>query len=974
MWPLDLPARDVLKLPGSGAGAAWAVFDPVWYRDRYPAAAEESPADSLQRYLEGGQSEAHSPNRWFDENWHRAAYPAIADAVAAGRCASAFDAYCRRGSLDRSPHWLFDELGYRARYPDLSNEVLSAAEVANGYDHYLRHGVWEDRIGHVLFDADVYLANFDAADAAAIREVGTFQHYLKRIETAEPELRTSVYFDPAWYCKRYPDVAAQIAAGRWLCALHHYLCNDTPTAFDPLESFSESHYLGRQPALAEVVASRGFRNGYMHFLQFGARELRSPSASIDLAWYAGQASVRADMENGRSPNAFAHWLTYGSRNSQAAAQVERVSPAAARELAELQAAALLPIGGRFGYRFEPAGEPVVSVILAVRDGFAATMATIACLRADSAAAIELVIVDRGSADETRFIGAYVPGAKLLRFDSDIGWAQAADAGRQLATGRCVLFLSGGTRIVPGSLARACARLADDPQAAAVGGMVLQPNGLIGQAGGIVWNDGGTHNYQRDKLPLAPEANFVRAVDFVSSAFLLVRSDLLSRLNGFDFDCAEGYHSIDLCLRIAAAGPRVVYDPSVLVFHDIGAETPDGPNPHFVRKHAEALAQLHAPGGDVQVFARHAGRAPQRILFIEDTVPLRRTGSGFVRSNDIVHVMASLGAAVTVYPVNGCSQDRAQVFGDMPDNVEVMHDRDVTGLRAFLVGRQGYYDAIWVARVHNLHRIAASLMPDGPPLVLDTEAVAASREAEQARLADKPYDMDAGMRSLLGAAARCRRVVAVTPAEAQILRSYGLADVSVVGHMVDPRPTPRGSAQRAGMLFVGAFHTMDCPNLDSLAWFVDAVLPLIEAELGWETRLTIAGYAAPGVDLDRFDNHPRITLRGAVADLDTLYNGSRVFIAPTRFAAGAPYKVFEAASRGLPVVATELLRGQLGWTAGQDILSAGSDEPAAFAAAVLALYRNEQLWQSVRDGALRRLEQENGKAAFTEAVAAVLAMP
>jgi O-antigen biosynthesis protein len=32
----------------------------------------------------------------------------------------------------------------------------------------------------------------------------------------------------------------------------------------------------------------------------------------------------------------------------------------------------------------------------------------------------------------------------------------------------------------------------------------------------------------------------------------------------------------------------------------------------------------------------------RILFVEDTVPLRTIGSGFVRSNDLVQVMASLG--------------------------------------------------------------------------------------------------------------------------------------------------------------------------------------------------------------------------------------------------------------------------------------------------------------------------------------------
>ena len=134
-------------------------------------------------------------------------------------------------------------------------------------------------------------------------------------------------------------------------------------------------------------------------------------------------------------------------------------------------------------------------------------------------------------------------------------------------------------------------------------------------------------------------------------------------------------------------------------------------------------------------------------------------------------------------------------------------------------------------------------------------------------------------------------------------------------MIEPNPTARPFAQRAGMLFVGAIHKQDSPNFDSLVWFVDAVLPLIEAELKWETRLTIAGYVAPGIDMGRFEHHPRITLRGPVADLNPLYNAHRVFVAPTRYAAGAPYKVLEAASRGVPVVATEVLRGELDWSRG-----------------------------------------------------------
>ena len=85
-------------------------------------------------------------------------------------------------------------------------------------------------------------------------------------------------------------------------------------------------------------------------------------------------------------------------------------------------------------------------------------------------------------------------------------------------------------------------------------------------------------------------------------------------------------------------------------------------------------------------------------------------------------------------------------------------------------------------------------------------------------------------------------------------------------------------------------------------------------------------------------------------------------------------MFEAASYGVPVVATELLRGQLGWVNEQEILSAGANDPAAFAACIVTLYRNEALWQQIRDGALHRLEQENGRADFTRAVASVLAVP
>ncbi|HEX2939423.1 MAG TPA: glycosyltransferase family 4 protein, partial [Rhodopila sp.] len=312
-----------------------------------------------------------------------------------------------------------------------------------------------------------------------------------------------------------------------------------------------------------------------------------------------------------------------------------------------------------------------------------------------------------------------------------------------------------------------------------------------------------------------------------------------------------------------------------------------------------------------------------------------------------------------------------------DTVEVMHNQALDTLANVLHGRLGYYDLIWVARTHNLEKIRPILDrvhgqdTAAPPVILDTEALTPYREALRIALGGGVFDPEPGMRAVQDLSGLCAATVAVTAAETELLQARGI-NAFTVGHTIEARPTPRAFAQRSGMLFVGAIHTADSPNLDSLHWFVDSVLPLIEAELGWETRLMIAGYVAPGIDVSRFRHHPRITLRGQQADLEPLYNSSRIFVAPTRYAAGAPYKVLEAASRGVPVVCTEVLRHQIEWTPAQEIIAADAADPAAFAAAAVALYRDESLWQTVRDGALRRLRQDHGWDEFSRSVARVLA--
>ncbi|MGE0222970.1 MAG: glycosyl transferase, partial [Acetobacteraceae bacterium] len=218
---INLPAEKVLTEPKFRA-IQWARFDAAWYRARYSDAADaigsNDDAATLRWYLDHGQRQGHDPNRYFCESWFLGRHHDIAEVVSEGRFPSGFDAYCRGNNRTRAPHWLFDERFYRARYPDLTDDLLTDAEMPNGYEHFLRHGCREGRIGHPLFDPAVYLDALPPEERAAATQAGPFHHYLDRLEAGRAAERTSVYFDPAWYLRHHPKAREAISRGQFRSA------------------------------------------------------------------------------------------------------------------------------------------------------------------------------------------------------------------------------------------------------------------------------------------------------------------------------------------------------------------------------------------------------------------------------------------------------------------------------------------------------------------------------------------------------------------------------------------------------------------------------------------------------------------------------------------------------------------------------------------------------------------------------------
>jgi glycosyltransferase involved in cell wall biosynthesis len=469
--------------------------------------------------------------------------------------------------------------------------------------------------------------------------------------------------------------------------------------------------------------------------------------------------------------------------------------------------------------------------------------------------------------------------------------------------------------------------------------------------------------------------FQRDVDYCSAAFLLTPRTVWQRFGGFDEAYKPAYYEeTDYCIRLRSSGLRVVYDPNaVLIHHEFGSsgspeaalELQRAHQQIFVKKHSTALQnQCVRDLGNV-LEARMKTPGPHRVLFLDDRVPHRWLGSGFPRTHAILHTLVKQEYFVTFYPMSAPHEEWESVYSDMPRQIEFMMGYGWRMTEAFLRSRLGYYGTIIVSRPHNMG-IVRTILSNHPSwsektkIIYDTEALFADREIQLRRLEGSPLSESEVNKLIsdevdLASAADC--VISVSETDRNVFLRHGLEKVYVLGHAAEPRPAPRSFRERNGFLFVGAIHKERSPNADAAIWFLQNVLPKIDSALV-NVRFTIAG-VNNSESLRRLAPST-VTITGHRPDLSDLYDESRVFVAPMRYAAGIPHKVHEAAAYGLPVVTTPLLASQLGWDGAE--LSIGSDAES-FARKCIELHTNETLWLNQREAALRRVATECSPAMF-----------
>ncbi len=173
-------------------------------------------------------------------------------------------------------------------------------------------------------------------------------------------------------------------------------------------------------------------------------------------------------------------------------------------------------------------------------------------------------------------------------------------------------------------------------------------------------------------------------------------------------------------------------------------------------------------------------------------------------------------------------------------------------------------------------------------------------------------------------------------------------VEVVPTIHELKDGGRPFSQREGLLFIG--NLAHRPNDDAVLFFLREVYPLLRQLLPG-VRIDIIG-DNPSSAITAFDSAD-VRIRGYVPDVEPYLRDRRVFIAPLRFGAGIKGKVGEAMAHGIPVVTTPIGAEGFGLTHELDVLIA--DKPASFAAAIVRLYSERELWERVARHSRLRIE-------------------
>ncbi|OKP87115.1 glycosyl transferase family 2 [Paenibacillus sp. P3E] len=605
-------------------------------------------------------------------------------------------------------------------------------------------------------------------------------------------------------------------------------------------------------------------------------------------------------------------------------------------------------------------DPQVSIIIPVYNQWNYTYSCLASiLQHTTGVSYEIIIADDMSTDETVNIAEYVENITVARDGVNRGFLLNCNNAAKLARGEYIFFLNNDTNVQTEWLSSLVELAESDQRIGMVGSKLVYPDGRLQEAGGIIWNDASGWNYGRLDDPEKPEYNYVKEVDYISGAAILVRSNIWRELGGFDERYVPAYfEDSDLAFEVRRLGYKVVLQPKSIVVHfegvSHGTDTNSGIKSYqvknkekFLEKWSAVLTAEHFSNAEHVFWARDRSKGRNTIVVVDHYVPHYDKDAGGRCTSFYIKLFVSMGFHVIFIGDNYFKHEPYTT--ELQDiGVEVLYgDYYAKNISKWIKSNGAYIDYVYLNRPHiSVKYMDIFKKSTSAKIIYFGHDLHYIREMRNYDLTKNP--------SLLKSSDEWKKTEFGLFSNADVIHVVGTYEQELLQKEFPGKPVRNiplfpyessygdnkeilGFDDRKDLLFVGGFnHT---PNYDGIVWFLNEVFQLIKQQVP-DMKLYIVG-SNPPEDL-KAKAADDIVVTGFVTDeeLEKFYNVSKLVVVPLRYGAGVKGKVVEALYYQVPVVTTSIGAEGLEQAEGVMVIE---DNSAAFAASVVNLYNNQEDW-------------------------------
>lgn len=577
------------------------------------------------------------------------------------------------------------------------------------------------------------------------------------------------------------------------------------------------------------------------------------------------------------------------------------------------------------FEFPYFSNPLVSIIIPAYNGWDVNYRCLRSIRENTEAiSYEVIFADDASSDETQHIDNYIKNIVHIRNEQNLGFLRNCNHAASYAKGEYLHFLNNDTEVTPDWLSSLVNLMETDSSIGMCGSKLVYPDGRLQEAGGIIWKDASGWNYGHNQDPDHPMFNYVKEVDYISGASLLIKADLWKAIGGFDDRYTPAYfEDTDLAFEIRKKGFRVVYQPLSKIKHFEGfshGTEHNGPvkeesvkkfqsinKEKFFEKWKDVLAKNHFANAENVFWARDRSQLKKTILVIDHYVPHFDKDAGSRHTFQYLRLLVEMNLNVKFIGDNFYKHEpyttALQQLG-----IEVLYGESFKKhWKEWIVENQAKIDFIYLHRPHISIKYIdfikantkARIMYFGHDLHFYRE--------------EKQYEIEKNEK-LLESARIWRQTeislfekadLVITPSETerQIITnlSGSFKAVTIPLFYFKESNIPITDFQsRKNIIFVGGFNHQ--PNLDGVLWFIEEIWPLIKSRIS-DIQFLIVGSNVPD-EIKRLAG-PDLIVKGYVpdAELKHLYGQIRVAVIPLRYGAGIKGKLLEAMHNGIPIVTT-----------------------------------------------------------------------